>query len=179
LPDQRVRLVGRSFGTACASCEVIANYAQGLRYALPIDAWQDDEITVQLPDFGRGDSVTVSVKTSSGTSQAQSTTLARKISSTTIERASDLKVGNRDEEHIDVSAPAPACGQRAWLFERAQLMHVRQRFGEAQITSQPNSGCSACAPLTVRWYHEPTGHLQFRVTITRREVAGLCRERVR
>ncbi|MBX3705328.1 MAG: hypothetical protein KF911_01755 [Pseudomonadales bacterium] len=80
---------------------------------------------------------------------------------------SRLAVGNKGEEVLDVAVD-PVCGQPAWVFDHADLVVHRSRFGAAQFVSVPTSGCTACEPLVLRWYHEPTGHLAFSVNVHRR-----------
>jgi hypothetical protein len=94
------------------------------------------------------------------------------------EHASELKVGDRGEEQFPIGVAAPKCGETAWMFDRAELRHVRRRFGEAQIVSPPPP-CIDCPPLRVRWYHEPTGYVHFQVLIYRRAIQGVCADRVR
>lgn len=80
---------------------------------------------------------------------------------------SRLAVGNKGEEFLDVAVD-PVCGQPTWVFDHADLVVHRSRFGAAQFVSVPVSGCTACEPLVLRWYHEPTGHLAFSVNVHRR-----------
>jgi len=80
---------------------------------------------------------------------------------------SRLAVGNKGEEFLDVSVEQ-VCGQPAWVFDHADLVIHRSRFGAAQFVSVPTSRCTACDPLVLRWYHEPTGHLAFSVNVHRR-----------
>jgi len=55
----------------------------------------------------------------------------------------------------------------------------RQRFAQATIVTAPAAGCSTCAPLRVRWYQEPTGHLELQVHVYHRRVEGICPQRQR
>jgi hypothetical protein len=188
--DDRYVVRGEGFDTHCAKCEAIAVYSDGFRYALTVERWTDREIDLRLPDLNRGYVVGVTIYSTQGVSAPVSVQLQPQIASPTqlrslapavasqFEHSSDLKVGDRGEELIAVGIAAPRCGERAWMFERAELKHLRQRFGEAQIVSQPPP-CIDCAPLRVRWYHEPTGYLQFQVSIFRRAIEGVCSERVR
>ncbi len=90
---------------------------------------------------------------------------------------SDLLVGNKGEETFDVSLPGPDsnCGEQ-WVFDHAELDIERNRFGDVQIVALPEPGCRACSPGVVRWYHEPTGHLEFSVLVYRRKVERRCPE---
>ncbi len=87
--------------------------------------------------------------------------------------ASEQLLGNRGEERIDVSVDA-ACGESAWVFDRVELEIVRSRFASAEFVAMPQAGCTACEPLHLRWYHEPTGHLALAVRVQRRLVEISC-----
>ncbi len=80
---------------------------------------------------------------------------------------STRSVGNQGEERLDVSVDA-ACGQPALLFDHAELVVQRNRFGDVQFVGLPQPGCARCAPVTLRWFHEPTGYLSFHVNVYRR-----------
>lgn len=190
LSDDRYLLRGEGFGVGCPKCEVIATYPDGLRYALVIARWSDREIEVRLPDLNRGESIKLAVQIERYAGIPVPVWLTPLILSPQpsaqkpwppmlFEHRSDLKVGDRGEEAYQVGVPAPKCGARAWIYERAELRHVRQRFGEAQIVGQPAAPCIECAPVRVRWYHEPTGYLEFQVSILRRAIEGVCADRVR
>lgn len=88
---------------------------------------------------------------------------------------SRVSVGNRGEEWLDVSVPA-SCGERAWLFDRAELVVTRNRFGDVQFVGLPSPGCVQCAPVHLRWFHEPTGYLSFEVNVYRRLELVSCTE---
>lgn len=87
--------------------------------------------------------------------------------------ASDLQVGNKGEETFDVSLTSSECGD-LWVFDHAQLVVHRQRFADVQLVALPEAGCQICKPGVVRWYHEPTGHLEFSVQVYRRKVELAC-----
>ncbi len=91
--------------------------------------------------------------------------------------SSDLQVGNKGEEVFEVSLPRNAadCGL-LWLFDHAELEIKRNRFGNAQLVALPQPGCRHCSPGVVRWYHEPTGHIEFAVHVYRRRVDVPCTE---
>lgn len=86
---------------------------------------------------------------------------------------STRSVGNKGEEHLDVSVQAP-CGESALLFDHAELVVRRNRFGDAQFVGLPQPGCVHCAPVSVRWFHEPTGYLSFEIHVYRRMEVVLC-----
>lgn len=90
------------------------------------------------------------------------------------ESAHDLDIGDKGEESFDLSVKAPACGEQALVFHQARVVYKRKRFGEARIAQSPTSGCTRCSPLVVRWYHEPTGHVDFQVHVYRKRVEGSC-----
>lgn len=87
--------------------------------------------------------------------------------------ASEQLLGNRGEERIDVSVNT-LCGEPAWAFHHAELEIVRARFAAAEFVSMPQAGCTACEPLHLRWYQEPTGHLALAVRVQRRLVEVSC-----
>jgi hypothetical protein len=178
--DGSVAIDGRGFGAPCGKCEVIAVYDDGLRYAAPVASWTDARIVARIPDVNRGTSVRLAVHTPSATSNTATVTLPRRIDvNLAFSHRSEAKVGDTGEKQLDVAAALPSCGARAPVFERAEIKHLRRRFGEAQIVAAPPPGCTSCQPLTVRWYHEPTGYLEFRVDAYRRWVEGVCADRVR
>lgn len=80
---------------------------------------------------------------------------------------SSIPVGNKGEEALDVSVEAQ-CGRSAWLFDHAELVVTRNRFGDVQFVGLPQPGCAECAPVRLRWFHEPTGYLSFEVNVYRR-----------
>ncbi len=90
------------------------------------------------------------------------------------ERKHSLSVGDKGEEHFNVSIKPPVCGGTALAFDHARIVYKRQRFGEAKIVSSPPVGCINCLPLVVRWYHEPTGYLDYQVHVYRRRIIGKC-----
>lgn len=183
------------FGARCRACEVVFAYPDGLRYAHRILTWSPRRIVVEAPDLNRSANVTVTVRTAAGISKPLSLRLARTIvpprdfsQAVTnsvarqygfFEYTHQLAVGDKGEDTLDVSAGPPGCGQSAKVFERAEVVYKDQRFGQAQIVSTPPAGCVRCAPLRVRWYHEPTGRLTYQVHVYRRVVEGICPDRVR
>ena len=86
---------------------------------------------------------------------------------------SALPVGNKGEEVMEVSVPR-RCGTPLWVFDHAELNISRNRYGGAQFVNLPQPGCIECDPLVVRWYHEPTGHLDFEVQVFRRALTLPC-----
>ena len=90
------------------------------------------------------------------------------------ERDHRLSVGDKGEEHFDLSVDKPDCGEEALVFHDAQLVYKARRFGEAKIIERPQPGCFDCSPLTVRWYHEPTGFVSYQVHVYRKRVVDEC-----
>jgi hypothetical protein len=189
--EHRYLLRGEGFGSACSGCEVLVTYTDGFRYSVPVEEWSDRAIRVQVPDLNRDVTLRVAVKAGKAISNALPVQLRPRVLSPAqlksaapgvaalFERSSEIKVGNRGEELYTVSVSGPGCGQRAWVFDHARIRHIRQRFGEAQIVSQPQEPCVQCEPVQVRWYHEPTGYLHFQLEVYRREIDGACPARVR
>jgi hypothetical protein len=89
------------------------------------------------------------------------------------ELESRLAVGNKGEQSLDVGVPAEECGL-VWVFDHAELTILDNRFGDAQLVEIPEPGCVRCRSLRVRWYHEPTGRIHFRVDVYRRSADVLC-----
>ncbi len=91
------------------------------------------------------------------------------------EREHRLSVGDKGEDFFDVSSPQPACGATALVFDHARIIYKNRRFGKAEIVKKPRAGCLRCSPLVVRWYHEPTGYLEYQLHVYRRRISGQCR----
>lgn len=195
LAGKIVTLSGHHFGPRCADCEVVADYGE-FKYALPIDSWHAEEIRVTLLDLGVGKSVSLHVRASSGNSTAVTvplrTTLIppQRVRATTsldnsaelqiFERSYDLSIGDKGTDSFDVSQPPAACGETARVFHSAEIVIGRHtRFGDARKVESPPSGCSHCSPVKVRYYFEPTGKLEYQLHVYRREIDGICRERIR
>ncbi len=89
---------------------------------------------------------------------------------------SDQKVGAKGEFKYDLSTEPAACGESVKVFDHAKIVFMQRRFGEAQIVSTPTPGCMQCAPLIVRWYHEPTGYLDYQIQIYLQQVIATCED---
>ena len=191
LGDNRYALLGE-LGERCGDCEVIIEYADGLRYAAPVEHWKPSRLVVRIPDLNRSLEVSVRVLSAGALSEVLTTTLTRALvprtepqtptpseSAQFVEYTSDLAVGDKGMDLVDLSAPPPGCGSSALLFDHARIVYTDRRFGEAQIVAAPPAGCVKCTPLSIRWYHEPTGRLSFQLHIYKRIVEGVCPERVR
>ena len=179
-PDGVVQLVGTGFGAACPRCELIASYERGLRVALPAVKWQPGRIRARVPDLNQGTRVELVVRAQDGETAPVRVELPVVRSHTIVlERRSELKVGNRGDARIDVSQPVPGCGAAGRVFDGAEIVLRRQRYGEARITASPARGCTRCAPLEVRWLHEPTGYVDFALRVQWRQVEGICENRRR
>ena len=193
--DGRVMIQGQDFGAPCPRCEVIADFG-GFKYDFPIERWSPEQIPLGVADLGKGDRVRSQVFTADGASQPLSyrlpKTLApvRRLSGVVapnsvpdlllFEHRSTLAVGDKGENRYDVSQPPPACGARGWIYDSVELvLGPTTRFGGAEIVNRPQPGCVRCAPLVVRWYHEPTGRLHYQVHVYRRAIEGVCPERIR
>ena len=84
-------------------------------------------------------------------------------------------MGDHGEQLLDVSFEGSDCGVQ-WRFDHAEIKVVSNRFGDVQFVGLPQPGCLECDPIRVRWMHEPTGHLEFRVNVFRRPVLVSCSE---
>lgn len=89
------------------------------------------------------------------------------------EHRSSLPVGDKGERRLDVGVQPGHCGT-IWAFDHAELTVLDSRFGDAQLVEIPESGCIQCRPLIVRWYHEPTGRIHFKVDVYRRAAEQPC-----
>ncbi len=188
-------LSGENFGAQCIDCEVVADYG-GFKYSLPIASWQHDRITVQLQDIGKGNHASLIVHGDTGTSNAVGLTLPEILvpqqklhrlatpedfaDLQVFERAYDLSIGGKGVDTFDVSQPQAQCGATATVFDSAEIVLGRQtRFGDARQVESPARGCTACSPVKVRYYFEPTGKLVYQLHVYRREVTGICAEQIR
>ena len=90
------------------------------------------------------------------------------------EHRSETLVGDKGERALDVSVPSGPCGTIDWVFDHAELRVRDARFADAQMVQIPEAGCTACKPLVVRWFHEPTGRLHFHVNVYRRPSPVVC-----
>jgi hypothetical protein len=191
--NNRYNLVGSGFGETCMECEVIADY-NTIRYSLVTEYWSDNRIAVKIPDFNLATQVRLQVKTANGNSNKKFVKIKprlippKEMSSPIqsappnyliLSKSSNLKVGAKGTERVNVSSSAPSCGTEALLFDHAKILFSKRRFGDAQFTSLPKPGCTRCSPVIVKWYHEPTGHLDFQVLIYRRIIDGICSNRLR
>ncbi len=176
----RITIQGRDFGSPCARCEVLAQYEGGARIALVVDDWGDGRIVARLPDLNAGRSARLSVNSNGQASPPVAARVAVSTRRRVIARhESARKVGDKGELSVDVSQRPPRCAAASPVFDSARIRYRKRRFGEAEIVSAPPSGCTACAPVVVRWYHEPTGAIDFEVEATWRMVEGSCPARTR
>lgn len=86
------------------------------------------------------------------------------------------RAGGEGIERLDVSVRA-RCQQPLWVFDHAELQVHEQRYARVELISTPRPGCLACAPLKVRWHHEPAGLLAFSVHVFRRQRVLDCSPR--
>ncbi len=188
--DYKVTLSGRGFGQQCRHCQVIIEYSPTQRFTANTSAWSDRRISAVVPDINGSTNVKLTVQRPDG----QSNTLRYVIPRIVVPvqelrrpvrpgRHKDLRIyefnhnvtiGGKGEDRIDASSPPPACGATSSVFDHARVVYAKRRFGEAQIASLPEPGCTRCAPLKIRWYHEPTGRVRYQVHIYQRVVSGVC-----
>ena len=183
-------LLGSGFGKACGKCEVIIDYGKGQRYAAKILGWSSTSIKLIVPNVGLGDRVKLQVKTPRGESSAISykinpmilpkKNVNHSVKSNTLKGLEvhsfsyDAKLGGKGKDKINVSVNRPKCGEEVWVFDRGNIVFKSKRFGDAKIQSSPKRGCIKCSPLAVKWYHEPTGRIDYQVHIYKRKIVGLC-----
>ncbi len=189
-PDTKVTLSGSGFGKSCKQCQVIIEYKPGQRFTAKITQWNNTRITALVPDINSSLNVKLSVKRPEVQSNTLSHTIKRKlVPSRDINRpvspgsnkglqfyefSHKVSIGDKGEDRIDVSSSLPACGATANVFDHARIVYTSRRFGEAQIISLPEPGCSRCKPLKIHWYHEPTGRVEYQVHIYKRIISGIC-----
>jgi hypothetical protein len=177
LDERGVQINGEGFGSRCNDCQVIIDYGD-LRYRAEVLMWSDRHIRIRVADINRDLKLKLKLIGETAESSWVGLTIKRTrvppkdfehaVSTAmdgfqTYDLASSRSVGARGEQSIDVSAEAPLCGEAGLLFDHARIAFRQRRFGDAQIVAMPAAGCSACAPLLVRWYHEPTGRIDYQV----------------
>ncbi|MEZ5652145.1 MAG: hypothetical protein R3E87_16530 [Burkholderiaceae bacterium] len=176
----RIVIQGRDFGRACPHCEVTADYEHGPKIALMIEDWSDHTIIARLPDLNAGDTAQLQVRAAGGISLPAAVHLRIETEKRLlVHQRSARKVGDKGELSVAVSQAPARCAHRSPVFAGAELRVRARRFGEAEIVSQPQPYCQDCKPVVVRWYHEPTGQIDFEVLGTFRLVEGVCAARMR
>jgi len=188
----QIELHGLYFGEMCESCGVIGNY-DSLLYQHEILHWSDNSLLVRTPDFNLGDSIKLRVHREGRYSGwISAPVLTRVIPAEDLSEIvtlppkglaifdfrSDQSVGAKGDHHYAVSHAPPICGEPALLFDHARILFRARRFGDAQIISTPSPGCTQCEPIVVRWYHEPTGRLDYQLQVYHRLVDAPCSSRI-
>jgi len=90
-----------------------------------------------------------------------------------------LKVGDKGEGLLYISNKKPSCGKAGIMFAEASVHVIKQRFSDARMVTMPEPSCIQCQPVTVRWFNESTGFIQYRIDITKREIESVCPDRTR
>lgn len=88
---------------------------------------------------------------------------AADLASTTPEYQHAEEAGGKGSDVIKLSAPK-ACA----VFDNAQIIYKKRRYGQADIISKPVAGCNpanAQCKLEVKWEHEPAGRLSYQVEV--------------
>ncbi len=192
--ENRVTLSGHDFGQRCQACEVIADYGHGLKYSVQIESWEETRIQVRIRDLNKGLRVQVQVVAEKGGSNSRHYTIrpvirpgrsiARMIPAGTVKdllvfaRSSSRSVGDKGVDSYQVGNSPPACRHRALIFDHAQLLQ-QGRYGLARILSRPEPGCLQCSPIKIKWHQEPTGDIAYQLHVYRREIWGICADRLR
>ncbi|MEZ5657287.1 MAG: hypothetical protein R3E83_01785 [Burkholderiaceae bacterium] len=136
--------------------------------------------SARLPDVNAGEQARLRIKTTSGDSAPVAARIGIEYSKRVLaHQQSSRKVGNKGELSVDVAQAAPRCGSRSPLFVAAEVHMRKRRFGDAEIVNAPKPLCDRCKPVVVRWYHEPTGQIDFEVLGRFRLVEGVCPARKR
>ena len=79
----------------------------------------------------------------------------------------DASAGGKGQDSIRLPAPPVAAGQCA-LFQDAELVFSKRRYGTASIVVKPAAGCNPAVSqckLEVKWEHAPAGRLNYKVKI--------------
>jgi hypothetical protein len=191
---KELRLQGNDFGAQqCRQCEVIAHFGN-FKYSLDVISWNDKSIKAHLADLGKGTRASIRVVTEAGPAKpvkvrVPEQRLPKRASGKWVKqpnkdllshtRRYDSSLGGKGEEKFDVGQPWPACQQSAPVFDSAEIVLGRRtRFGEAQIVRMPEAGCEKCQ-VTVRYYWEPTGRLEYQLHVNRKIVEGVCKAQMR
>lgn len=176
-----ISLTGSGFGAASAASEVVADYGHGFFYTLKYSDWNDRTIRLRIPDLGK--SLTPQLRVVKGRQYSNSVrvTIRPDIRSGGHgeSRAHQLGIGDKGEDIFKVINHPPTCGNVGQRFDHAEIIYDKKRFAEAQFVALPARGCSRCGAIKVHWYNEPTGSLQYRMKIFRRQIEGVCRQMVR
>jgi len=188
-PGNQLALHGQ-FGPDCKHCEIIVDYGKGLLYAYRPVHWNEKKLRFTIKDLGTSLDVNVFVRTAQGDSNAKPYRIKPRLKPTRLPDKPALhkagsspfivyashsdSFGGKGVDAFDVSTRAPACNKTADIFHRAKLIIEKQRFGDARVEQKPPSGCTKCPAITVRWYHEPTGRIDFQLHIQRRQIQGVC-----
>jgi len=181
MAGSEISLSSPNFGTVPGSSKVIADYGNGFFYVLKHTSWSNHTITLKVPDLGK--SLRVKLRIQSADQRSNSVTITmkpdiRKSQQKPIKKTHTLDVGDKGEDIFKVSNKFASCGKVGTLFDHAEITFVKKRFSEAQFVSLPAKGCARCGDIRARWYNEPTGKLEYRVSIFQRWVEGVCRQRV-
>jgi len=176
-----IKLAGSGFGAALEKSEVVAGYEGGFFYALEHTAWSNSSISVSVPDMGKRLKVKLYVVAGGQSSKPVSVTIKPEITGVLHGeiKKHQLSVGDKGEDLFKITNRPATCRNSGELFDHAKISVVRKRFAEAQFVALPAKGCSRCSKIKVRWYNEPTGRLQYRLKIFKRQIEGICQQRVR
>lgn len=181
MAGSEISLSGPNFGAVLGSSKVIADYGHGFFYVLKHTSWSNHTITLKVPDLGK--SLRVKLRIQSANQRSNSVTITikpdiRKSQQKEIKKVHVLNVGDKGEDIFKVVNKSGSCGKAGELFDHAEIRFVKKRFSEAQFVSLPAKGCTRCGDIRVRWYNEPTGKLEYRMSIFQRRIEGVCEQRV-
>lgn len=194
IADNRIELHG-DFGKDCKRCEIVVDYGKGFKYAYRPERWRVDKLVFTAKDLGRATRVKITVTTSSDKTRALAYRLKLKLSPSRMpsRAVATSKIDNKfiyAENHQDgfggkgldefnYAQPSSSCGKKSEVFHKAGIVIVKKRFGDARIEKQAVSGCKNCGPIKVRWYHEPTGQINYQLHIQRRIIEVECQKVIR
>ncbi|PCJ50567.1 MAG: hypothetical protein COA74_01965 [Gammaproteobacteria bacterium] len=181
LADAKIELLGK-FGENCAGCEIRVSYSPHFIYAYKPELWTPNRLVFKLKDFGLSTRVSISVKTATGISAPIRHDIKLKFENNSskndglnrISKAHKDPFGGKGIDRFDVSSQKPFCNKQQAVFHSAKLLIKSNRFGDARIEHRPTQGCTSCSKLSIRWFHEPTGKIEYQIKIQKRLIDGIC-----
>lgn len=83
--------------------------------------------------------------------------------------------GGQGKDTINLTPPSTS-GAACAMFEAADIVYKKRRYGKAEIVSKPNTGCNPSSErctIDVNWEHEPAGRLNYQVKVDWK-IASAC-----
>ncbi len=79
--------------------------------------------------------------------------------------------GGQGRDTVKLTPPRTS-GAECAVFDGADIVYKKRRYGRAEIVSKPKSGCSARCTVDVDWEHEPAGRLNYQIKVDWKIVSG-------